>query len=125
VTLPTAPCACGRTLPTIERIAGRADDLVLLPDGQSRHSLLFLAPMHAVPGVVQVQLVQETLHALSVRVVCDPSGHWPSIKDSVEQLARRLLGEGIVVSASKVAEIPREPSGKTRAVISRCRPARA
>jgi phenylacetate-CoA ligase len=125
VTLPTAPCACGRTLPTIERIAGRADDLVVLPDGQSRHSLLFLAPLHAVPGVVQVQLVQETLGALSVLVVCDPSGHWPSIKDSVEQLARRLLGEGMAVSASRVAEIPREPSGKTRAVISHCRPARA
>ncbi|MCU0988618.1 MAG: hypothetical protein MUE63_03260 [Xanthomonadales bacterium] len=124
VTLPTAPCACGRTLPTIERIAGRADDLVLLPDGQSRHSLLFLAPMHAVPGVVQVQLVQETLNALSVRVVCDPSGDWPSIKGSVEQLARRLLGEGMTVSASRVAEIFREPGGKTRAVISHCRPAR-
>ena len=123
VTMPTAPCACGRTLPTIERIAGRADDMVLLPDGQSRHSLLFMAPMHAVPGVVQVQLVQESLATLSVLVVCDPGGDWPSIKNLVEQVAQRLLGEGLAVRASRVAEIPRETSGKTRAVISYCRQA--
>jgi phenylacetate-CoA ligase len=123
VTMPTAPCTCGRTLPIIEQIAGRADDMVLLPDGQSRHSLLFMAPMHGVPGVVQVQLVQESLAALSVRVVCDPGGDWPSIKGSVEQVARRLLGEGLAVSACKVTEIPREASGKTRAVISHCGPA--
>jgi phenylacetate-CoA ligase len=124
VTMPAAPCTCGRNLPTIEHIAGRADDMVLLPDGQSRHSLLFMAPMHAVPGVVQVQLVQENLAALYVRVVCDHGSDWPSIRASVEQVARRLLGDGLVVSACRVTEIPRETSGKTRAVISHCRPAR-
>jgi phenylacetate-CoA ligase len=122
VTMPESPCSCGRTLPTIEAIAGRAADLLLMPDGQSRHSLAFIAPLQAVPGVVQVQLVQESLAELTVRVVCDAGGHWPSIKDSVERVAGRLLGGGISVSACRVAEIPREPSGKVRAVISNCEP---
>jgi phenylacetate-CoA ligase len=122
VTMPEAPCSCGRTLPTIEAIAGRAGDMLLMPDGQSRHSLALIAPLQAVPGVVQLQLVQERQAELTVRVVCDAGGHWPSIKDSVERLAERLLDGGISVSACRVAEIPREPSGKARAVISNRKP---
>src|SRR5262249_9189211 len=34
VTVSATACPCGRSLPTIDRIAGRADDLLRLPDGQ-------------------------------------------------------------------------------------------
>ena len=37
VTLGGSPCPCGRSLPTIERIEGRADDLIVLPGGQRAH----------------------------------------------------------------------------------------
>jgi len=43
VTLGRSPCPCGRTLPTIERIAGRADDLVIRPGGRVVHGLVVMA----------------------------------------------------------------------------------
>ena len=123
VTMPTVPCTCGRTLPTIDRIAGRADDLVMLPDGESRHSLFLLAPLQAVPGVVQIQLVQQTIRQLSINAVCAAGSDWRSIHNSLTDITHKLLDHQIRVDATRVAAIPSEPGGKVRAVISHCRQA--
>ena len=123
VTMPTVPCICGRTLPTIDRIAGRADDLVMLPDGESRHSLFLLAPLQAVPGVVQIQLVQQTIRQLSINAVCAAGSDWRSIHNSLTDITHKLLDHQIRVDATRVAAIPSEPGGKVRAVISHCRQA--
>jgi phenylacetate-CoA ligase len=121
VTMPSAPCSCGRTLPTIEAVAGRADDMIQLENGESRHSLLFMAPMHGVPGVVQVQLVQENTRQLSINAVCAAGSEWAMVKNSLERIARDLTGPEMAVHASRLEAIPREPGGKTRAVISHAR----
>jgi phenylacetate-CoA ligase len=121
VGMPEIACACGRTLPTIESIKGRADDMILMSNGESRHSLLFMAPMHAIPGVVQVQLDQKNERQLSIRVVCAAGSEWAMIKKSTEQIARNLTGQAMAVDSHRVTEIPREPGGKVRAVISRLR----
>lgn len=121
VTMPTVPCSCGRTLPTIERIAGRADDLVMLSNGESRHSLFLLTPLQAVPGVVQIQLVQETVEHLSLIVVCAAGSDWQLIRNSLAEIVRGLLGQNMLVETTRVTVIPSEPGGKVRAVISHCR----
>lgn len=125
VTLSTEPCDCGRSLPTIEAVAGRSNDLLVMPDGQSRHALLFMAPLQAVPGVVQVQLLQEHMEAVTVRVVTRADADWPPIEAGVRRVAERLLDAGVDIRVRRMADIPREPSGKTRAVVSHCRPDRA
>lgn len=125
VALSTEPCDCGRSLPTIEAIAGRSNDLLASPDGQSRHALLFIAPLQAVPGVVQAQLLQERVDAVTVQVVTRANADWPAIEANVSRVAGRLLDAGVDVRVRRVAEIPREPSGKTRAVVSQCRPGHA
>jgi len=121
VALPEAACACGRTLPTIESVKGRAADMIIMNNGEQRHSLLFMAPMQKIPGVVQVQLVQENEHQLSIKVVCAAGSEWLMIKTSTEQIVRNLTGQAMTVDAHRVASIPREPGGKVRAVISKLR----
>jgi len=121
VTLPIAPCPCGRTLPTIDSIAGRANDMILLTNGESRHALLFIAPLQAVPGVVQVQLVQESERHLSIKAVCAEGSEWQVIKQSMEEITRGLIGHEMTVDACRVTMILREPGGKTRALISHYR----
>jgi phenylacetate-CoA ligase len=69
VTLSAQPCPCGRTLPTIERIEGRADDSIALPGEERIHALGVQAALHRVPGVIQVQIVQEELRRFLLRVV--------------------------------------------------------
>jgi phenylacetate-CoA ligase len=120
VTAGAGPCACGRSLPTIERIEGRADDLLVLPSGESRHPLGFLRQLQEVPGVVRVQLVQEEPARVSVRAVCAAGADWPSVRAPLERVLRSQLGEGVAIECARVDAVRVEPGGKVRAVISRC-----
>ena len=118
VTLPVEPCACGRSLPVIENIAGRANDMIRLPAGELRHSLIFLAPLQKIPGVSQVQLEQNSDGSVRVNAVCRKGCNWADISRSILEISGRLIGQGVEVSARQLMEIPREPGGKVRAVIS-------
>lgn len=121
VTVSAGPCPCGRTLPTIERIDGRADDCLLLPNGEVRHPLAVLRGLQTVPGVVRVQLVQDEVARFSLRVVCALEAEWPATRTRLERVLRSCLGQGIAVETERVEALTREPGGKLRAVISRCR----
>lgn len=121
VTLSAGPCSCGRTLPTIARIDGRADDLVALPGGQLIHSLVLLAPLHRVPGVIQVQLIQEDLRRFLLRVVCIGAQDWSLTSQKLAATLRAILGEDLAVEIERVEAVPPQPNGKVKAAISHCR----
>ncbi len=65
------PCACGRTLPTLVRIVGRERNMVRLPDGTTHWPVLGFHRFRAVAPVRQFQMVQHSLNAVEVRLVCD------------------------------------------------------
>jgi phenylacetate-CoA ligase len=121
VTLGRGPCPCGRSLPTLERIDGRADDLLLLPDGSSIHALAVLNGLQAVPGVVQVQLVQEELRRFRLLIVSQERVEWTSAEASLRSSFAVSLGE-VTLSIERVPAIVPDSSGKVQAVISRCQP---
>ena len=121
VTLSPSACPCGRTLPTIERIVGRSDDLLVLPDGQVAHALIVLEDLRAVPGVVQVQIIQEDLRCFVLRVVCAGDTDWGQANQRLDAAMRSLFGNDISLGIERLDSIPSEPGGKVRAVISRCR----
>jgi len=121
VTLGRGPCPCGRSLPTLERIEGRADDLILLPDGSSIHSLSMLEGLQAVPGVVQVQLVQEELRRFLIRVVCSDGADWNLVPARLSESFLSSVGKDTALRIERVPQILPELSGKVRAVISHCR----
>jgi phenylacetate-CoA ligase len=64
------PCACGRGLPRIGRVIGRTSDFLYTPEGKqiSGISLLDTVIIH-IPGFRRVQVVQESLDALTFNVV--------------------------------------------------------
>ena len=108
------PCACGRTLPVVDHIAGRQDDVVYTRDGRrvGRLDPVFKAklPIH------EAQIVQETLDRIRVRVVPAP-GFDESASTAIRDRMRARVGPmDIIVEA--VAEIPRTAQGKFRAVVS-------
>lgn len=121
VTLSPSTCPCGRTLPTIARIVGRSDDLLVLPGGQVAHALFVLEDLQAVPGVVQVQVIQEDLRRFVLHVVCASDSEWGGICQDLDAALRKMLGNEIFLTIERVDTIPPEPGGKIRAVISRCR----
>lgn len=121
MTLSRSACACGRTLPTIERIVGRSDDLLALPGGQVAHALVVLEDLRAVRGVVQVQVVQEDLRRFVLRTVCAADADWTQACQGLEMALRRTVGRDAWVAIERLDAIPPELGGKVRAVVSRYR----
>lgn len=115
-----APCPCGRTLPMLATLDGREDDLIVLPGDERLHDSTLLPRLYDVPGVIRVQVVQETLDRFRVRVV-----HSRALADGVlrERLAA-ALGQVIGPHLGDVQveiddEIPCAPGAKFRCVVSR------
>lgn len=121
VTLGRECCPCGRSLPTIEGIDGRADHLVRLPDGSSVHSIGVLRRLEAVSGVVQVQLVQEELRRFRLFVVWQETVPWIDGEANLRSSFAQILGEQALLDIERVPAILPDASGKVRAAISLCR----
>jgi len=121
VTLGERPCDCGRSLPTIRSIDGRADDLLAMPDGTEVHALALIWRLQNVPGVIQVQLVQEALRRFRVRVVLDTAADPYQVRVGLEAGLRTALHEDLTVDVEPLEHIPPQPSGKVKAVVRRFR----
>lgn len=113
------PCACGRGLPLIERVEGREADYVLTPAGKliSGISLTENFALH-IRGAAQVQIVQEEVRYLRLRMVAgDEFG--PDSRRQIEELVRNTFGPEMRYDVEIVDAIPQEPSGKYRFCISK------
>jgi phenylacetate-CoA ligase len=112
-------CRCGRGLPLLERLEGREADYVVTADGDliSGISLTENFALH-VPGLAQLQIVQEAIDRFLFRIVCGP-GFGPASLGRIAALAAEHFGPGAVYQCEYLDRIPQEPSGKYRFCISR------
>ncbi len=110
-------CSCGRTQPLIGRIEGRVADFLLSPDGQivSGISLTDHFAGH-IPGVAQMQIVQEELDCLVLRVVRG-EGYGADSVQQVEALVRDFFGDKMRCRFDYVQQIDKGPTGKFRFTI--------
>ncbi|MFN7976273.1 MAG: hypothetical protein U0166_28725 [Acidobacteriota bacterium] len=109
-------CACGRKLPTVERIWGRIEDIVVTPDG--RHVGRLDAAFKLSTGIRLAQIVQDDPSAIEVRIV--PAAGFGD--DDVRVLERELrlrLGDAIAIRHEIVADLERTAGGKIKFVVSR------
>ena len=105
-------CRCGRTLPSIAALEGRANDLLLTRDGRR---VSWLNPiLYGIP-VRQAQFVQESLDRILVRCVAGPGFTAESRQTIVERLRTRMGDVQVVLE--DVTEVPRSSNGKVRSVI--------
>lgn len=106
------PCTCGRTLPTLARIAGRERNLVRLPDGTSHWPLVGFHRFREIAPVRQYQLIQHSLQDVEVRLACDR----PLTAGEEAQLGQVIcdaLGYAFSLRfAYFERELPRTPNGK-------------
>ena len=63
------PCPCGRTLPVLTRIPGRARDMLTLPGGAQRFPYYGHGALVRVAAIVQHQIVQKSLEEIEIRLV--------------------------------------------------------
>jgi phenylacetate-CoA ligase len=111
------PCACGRSLPVLQSIEGRLDDVILTRDGRQvgRLDPIFKADL----PIREAQIIQETLDRVRVRFVPAPGYRAEHGTLIVRRLCDRV--GGVEVALEPVEAIPRSANGKLRAVISKVR----
>jgi phenylacetate-CoA ligase len=112
-------CGCGRRLPLLARVEGREADYIVASDG-SVISGVSLTENFAVliPGVVQMQIVQEKIDELVFRIVRGADFGADSVSRIASLVAQRF-GANVRWQLEFVDSIPQEPSGKYRFCISR------
>jgi phenylacetate-CoA ligase len=111
-------CKCGRGLPLIERIEGREADYVVTPAGNLISGISLTENFaNLVPGTAQMQIVQESITQLRIRLVADDS-FGDSSRAKIAELVRDTFGTGVAHEVELVDAIPQEPSGKYRFCIS-------
>lgn len=112
-------CTCGRGLPMIERIEGREADYVVTPSGQFISGISLTENFALlIEGAAQVQIVQESLHDLCIRIVADESFSDRS-RRQIEDLVRSTFGPTMRYEVELVDAIPQEATGKYRFCISK------
>jgi phenylacetate-CoA ligase len=112
------PCSCGRGLPLLQEIQGRATDFVIAADGTVMHGLALIYILRDLPAVEAFKIIQESLEQTIVQVV--PSTGF-SVKDEqrIVQGLKQRLGERVTIDVERVSTIPAEQSGKYRYVVSK------
>ncbi|OBV37764.1 glycosyltransferase [Janthinobacterium psychrotolerans] len=116
--LGTAPCACGRGLPLLQKIEGRSTDFLTATDGTVMHGLALVYILRELPQVRSFKIVQESLLRTRVLLVCLPALDAPTRAVIVAGFQARL-GAQVAVDIDEVDEIAAEASGKYRYVISK------
>ncbi|MBN7768875.1 hypothetical protein KUV44_00250 [Marinobacter daepoensis] len=107
-------CACGRGLPLLERLEGRVADFLKLPGGgQVAGISLVERTLTKVPGVEQMQLVQEALNEILINRVKGREYNDQTDANLISSL-REIFNEQVDLIIQDVPSIPQEASGKYR-----------
>lgn len=109
-------CACGRTLPMLQEIEGRVEDVIVTRDGRyiGRLDGVFKADPHVREG----QIIQEDWDTLRVLYV-PAEGYTARDGETIVQRLHDRVGSDMNVVLEAVDEVPRMPNGKFRAILSR------
>lgn len=113
------PCSCGRGLPLLAQIEGRIADYVVTPRGTLVSGISLTDHFNTkIPGIAQLQIVQETVDHFLFRIVKDNE-----FAEAGFHKLRSLVAEHFGLEAQYecefVEQIPKEPSGKFRFCISK------
>lgn len=111
------PCACGRGLPVLTRIAGRQRNMILRPDGVRQWPVFPMSAWFDIAPVLQIQLVQDAIDHVEARLVMkrEFSG------DEAERLITALQGcldYPFRITLRRVDSIPRGAGQKYEDFVS-------
>lgn len=106
------PCPCGRGLPTLRRVLGRARNLMVMPNGERVWPHLGTQRFRDIAAILQYQFIQHDHDTLEARFVAETP-----LTQEQEQRMRKLLqnalGHPFTIRFTYFDdEIPRGPGGK-------------
>jgi phenylacetate-coenzyme A ligase PaaK-like adenylate-forming protein len=111
------PCGCGRSLPTLESVRGRARNIFRFNDGSSLWPVIGARALQRFVPHRQYQLVQLTLDQLELRYVPAAADQSNDV-DGLTTFLRGRLHPSVVVTLVAVNAIGRSSSGKYEDCVS-------
>jgi phenylacetate-CoA ligase len=112
------PCICGRAIPTVRRVIGRTADFLRRRDGSRVAGISLIEnTLTDIAGIDQMQIVQESIERLVVRIV--PGADLTPANRAALANYFAATFPGTDVELQDVAAIPAEPNGKYRFSICR------
>ena len=111
-------CPCGRGLPLLKSVEGRKDDFIRLTSGIMISPITMHLIIKHTQGVVECQIVQESLDRISVNLVVTDQltdFHMERIRQEIKE----SLNNEVSVDIHIVDRIQRGPNGKMRMVVSK------
>lgn len=116
--LKTERCVCGRSLPLMEDVSTKAEDILALKDGRMISPSVLTHPFKPMHGVEQSQIIQEDYDRITIKIV--PNAQFRS--DDAEHLIREFkarLGDDMHIQVDIVDVLARTKAGKFKWVISK------
>lgn len=107
-------CACGRSLPSLARISGRSNDLILTKDGRE---LYILDTLYNGLPVVEGQLIQYAINEFEIKVIPDESYSRDIVLKEINARLHQYLGD-VDLKLTEVDEIEMNANGKIKPFIS-------
>ncbi len=104
-------CGCGRGLPVLERILGRARNMVTLPSGERTWARISGAALLEIAPLRQIQMVQRSREAIDVSLVTTRP-LTAAEEDALRAALTEALNHPFPFRLHYVDEIPRSPGGK-------------
>jgi phenylacetate-CoA ligase len=108
------PCACGRGLPAIRRIVGRAEDYFRLANGERRRADISHYRLSRIAAIREFRLVQRS-HALLVLQLVVSRPLTEEERTQAEDVVNRASGGLFETAIECVDELDRTAAGKLRA----------
>lgn len=113
-------CRCGRTLPVIENLYGRAYDTIRNSDGKLFHGefmmYIFEEAQRRNLGIRAFQVIQESFDCFRVRIVPD-TGYGNQSEEFLIQQIQQRFDPRTKLQFEQVPQIERAPSGKMRLIV--------
>lgn len=113
-----ANCQCGRSLGRIADVTTKAEDIVVTPEGRYISPSVLTHAFKPIDSILKSQIIQDDITAITVKLVAGAQFTAEDQRQLVTALGKRV-GEEMTIRVERVEDIPPEPSGKFRWVISR------
>ena len=111
-------CACGRSMPLIEDVATKAEDIIVTPEGNMISPSSLTHPFKPLVNIEKSQIIQNKLDEIIIKIVPRPSYSEDDTKKLINEFQSRV-GNSVKINIEYVDDIERTKSGKFRWVISK------
>jgi phenylacetate-CoA ligase len=112
------PCPCGRGLPLLTRLEGRANQFLILSDGTEVSPNLIMQLIKRIQGIQQFKVVQEDVTRVKVDVV--PDKRWGAESfATLRNVLETITHHCAMIEIALVDEMPQNPSKKFQSIMSR------